>query len=311
LADLCGAKPLAYASAGSRIVKSCNDAAYRIDGSNLTTYTRDSENSRAFSHARAVPGRNEKMTPACRKTSLLLVAIWFSIGASSWAQRAQAVAQTPHSARAIAPADLTGYWVSVVTEDWRWRMFTPPKGDYAGLPLNAEGRKIADGWDPAKDEAAGEACRSYGAGNIMRVPGRIRISWRDDETLRIETDAGSQTRLIYFGAPKGSGGDWQGISQGSWDRYPAGRSLALSGSLKVITTRFRPGYLRKNGVPYSGSAILTEYFDRVNESNGAVYLVVTSALEDPTYLSEPFLTTVHFRRQADASGWNPTPCSAR
>src|SRR5881296_4740663 len=60
--------------------------------------------------------------------------------------------QPPPAARAAAPFDMAGYWVSIVSEDWRWRMF-PNKGDYAGVPLNAEGRKVADGWDPVKDEA--------------------------------------------------------------------------------------------------------------------------------------------------------------
>src|SRR3974390_2584828 len=60
----------------------------------------------------------------------------------------------PAPARAQAPIDLTGYWVSVVTQDWRYRMVTPPKGAFGGVPLNAEGRRVANEWDPAKDEAA-------------------------------------------------------------------------------------------------------------------------------------------------------------
>src|SRR5437764_3573240 len=91
------------------------------------------------------------------------------------------------SARAAAPIDLTGYWVSVVTEDWRYRMLTPFKGDYPGIPLNAEGKKTADAWDPAKDEAGGGQCKAYGAAAVLRVPGRLHITWQDDETLKIET----------------------------------------------------------------------------------------------------------------------------
>src|SRR5688572_13854775 len=72
------------------------------------------------------------------------------------AQRGRGAGQPAagRGARASAPVDLTGHWVSVVTEDWRYRMITPPKGEYGSVPLNAEGRKIADSWDPAKDEAA-------------------------------------------------------------------------------------------------------------------------------------------------------------
>ena len=92
---------------------------------------------------------------------------------------------------------------------------------------------------------------------------------------------------------------------------PAGRGTAPVGSLKVVTTHLKPGYLRKNGVPYSANATLTEYFDRVNEPNGDAYLVITTTVEDPVYLAQPFLTASHFRKQPDAKGWNPAPCSAR
>src|SRR2546425_12323265 len=112
--------------------------------------------------------------------------------------------EAPPTARAAAPFDMTGYWVSIVTEDWRWRMF-PNKGDYAGVPLNAEGRKVADSWDPAKDEAAGEQCKAYGAVGIMRIPGRFHITWLDDQTVKIETDAGRQSRVLRFGTGQGAG----------------------------------------------------------------------------------------------------------
>jgi hypothetical protein len=131
--------------------------------------------------------------------------------------------QAPRPARAAALFDVTGYWVSVVTEDWRFRMVTPPKGDYTGVSLNPEGRKIADAWDPAKDEAAGEQCRSYGAPNIMQMPGRIHITWQDEETLKIETDAGAQARLFHFAGAPSQGGGWQGVSKASWDLVTVGR----------------------------------------------------------------------------------------
>ncbi|PWT99450.1 MAG: hypothetical protein C5B51_27120 [Terriglobia bacterium] len=220
--------------------------------------------------------------------------------------------EPPRIGKAGAFFDPTGYWVSVVTEDWRLRMVTPKKGDYVGVSLNPEGRKIADGWDPAKDEAAGEQCRSYGAPNIMHVPGRLNVTWQDDQTLKIETDSGKQTRLFYFTAPPANaGGGWQGLSKATWDVIPGGRGMAPVGSLKVVTTNMKPGYLRKNGVPYSANAVLTEYFDRVNEPNGDAFLVVTTTVEDPAYLTQPLLTASHYRKQADASGWNPTACSAR
>jgi hypothetical protein len=231
--------------------------------------------------------------------------------------------QPLQTAKAAAPVDLTGYWVSVVTGDWRFRMMTPLKGDYTSMPMNGEARKIADSWDPAKDEAAGEQCKSYGAPALMRVPGRLHITWQDDQTLKLEMDSGTQTRLFAFGPPQSQGGDWQGVSKASWEYLPAqivstdGARTSIgvpdrrAGSLKVITTNFKPGYLRKNGMPYSANAILTEYFDRVTEPNGDSYIVVTSTVEDPTYLNQPFMLSTHFKKQADASGWNPTPCAAK
>jgi hypothetical protein len=223
--------------------------------------------------------------------------------------------QTP---KAAAPVDLTGYWVSLVTEDWRFRMMTPAKGDFPSIPLNPEGRKLALAWDPAKDEAAGEACKSYGAGNIMRMPGRLHITWQDDNTLKIETDTGTQTRLFHFGRPRppATAPDWQGFSVAQWEFAGGGRGRGAAavhgGDLKVVTTHLRPGYLQTNGVPYSADAVITEHFDALEkEANGDQWLIVTTLVDDPQYLNQPFQRSTHFKRQADASGWDPSPCSAR
>jgi len=219
----------------------------------------------------------------------------------------------PRAAREAAAIDLTGYWVSVVSEDWKWRMVTPKKGVYDSLPLNAEGRKVADGWDPAKDEAAGEQCRAYGAANIMRLPGRLRISWEDANTLRIDTDTGMQTRLLRFGPSASPPGEpsWQGHSVARWEYAAGGRGATRGGSLKVVTTNLRPGYVRRNGAPYSGKAVVTEYFDLNTMPNGDQWMTVTTKVEDPVYFTRPYLTTSDFKKLPDASGWNPTPCSAR
>jgi hypothetical protein len=221
------------------------------------------------------------------------------------------------AARPTGAADLAGYWVSVVTEDWEFRMVTPPKGEFGGLgslPINDEGKKVAASWDPAKDEAAGEQCRSYGAAAIMRVPGRLHITAPDDNTLRIDTDAGTQTRLLHFGAakpPESNERSWQGFSAASWEGGAGRRGGGGGGSLKVTTTQMRPGYLRKNGAPYSADAVLTEYFDRYTGPNGDEWLVVTTIVDDPKYLTQSFVTSSNFKKLPDSSGWNPTPCSAR
>jgi hypothetical protein len=219
----------------------------------------------------------------------------------------------PATAKTAAPFDLTGYWVSIVTEDWRYRMMTPAKGDFPSIPLNPEGVKTANQWDPAKDESDGNQCRSYGAGNIMRVPGRIHITWQDDNTLKVEMDNGQQTRLFHFGeAPSGeaNAATWQGTSIAQWE-YAGGRNTGRGGDLKVVTTRMKPGYLQKNGVPYSANAIVTEHFDITHEPDGNSWLIVTTLIDDPRYLQRPFQRSTHFRKQADAKGWDPEPCSAR
>jgi hypothetical protein len=280
----------------------------------------------------------------------MLVCAWLPI--VTMAQRDQAPPPAP-GARSAAPIDLSGFWVSVVTEDWRYRMVTPKKGDYASVPLNAEARRVADGWDPVKDEASGDACKSYGIANIMRVPGRVHLTWQDDNTLKVETDAGMQTRLLHFGeapgddAPQATGRDfgWQGYSVARWEfagperrggmgragppaggAGPPGDGPALrgdgpggrgrggptprGGSLKVVTTHMKAGYLRKNGVPYSERAVVTEYFDRHTEANGDQWFTVTTIVDDPKYLTEPFITSTHFKKEPDGAKWRPTPCTA-
>ena len=250
--------------------------------------------------------------------------------------------QPPLSAQQAAPIDLTGYWVSVVTEDWRWRMVTPPRKDYQSLPLNQAARKVADEWDLAKDEAAGVQCKPYGVGNIVRQPGRIHITWQDENTLKMEFDAGTQTRLIHFGASQPPSGPktWQGHSVGEWQRPgrnavadarvsetreagtppgggggglrgapPRNPAMFEGGSLRVTTTSFRDGYLRNNGVPYSENASLLEYFDRLPAPpNGDMWLIVSSTLEDPTYLTAPLYLSTQFKREPNGAKWNPTPC---
>ena len=274
-----------------------------------------------------------------RVTLAAIVLLTVGAGGNALAQRPPGAA----SQRESAPVDLTGYWVSVVSEDWRHRMATARKGDYESLPLNAEGRRVADTWDLDADNAAGLQCKAFGVGGLMRQPGRLHITWENDETLRIDFDAGSQTRLLRFagGAPAPAEKTWQGQSRAEWQRPPAasgqpvraqignntgpiaagggGRglrggpapssSISEGGALKVTTTGFREGYLRRNGVPYGEAATITEYFHRLPQHpNGDTWLLVVTVVEDPQYLNEPFYTSTHFKLERDGDGWNPTPC---
>ena len=241
-----------------------------------------------------------------------------------------AAPEVPPTPRASAPIDLTGYWVSIVNEDWRWRMMTPPKGDYASLPLTPQARKAADSWDYDKERGTDDACKPFGVGGLTRMPGRLHITWQDDVTLKIEFDAGTQTRLLYFDGREVSGPPtWQGHSQATWEpaglgpvdrngipagggrggRGGRGRGNVQGGSLKVVTTNFKAGHLRKNGVPYSDNASIEEYVDRLTYPNGDVMLLVRTTIQDPMYLTMPFLTSTNFKREPDGAKWKPTPCT--
>jgi len=232
--------------------------------------------------------------------------------------------QTPRDA---APVDLTGTWVSVIAEDWRYRMMTPPAGELYGLPLNAAAQEFMNAWDPEADEAAGLACKGYSAPNLMRLPGRARISWENESTLKIEYDTGEQTRLLNFGGtpPADSERTWQGYSVAQWVLAPRiargigfgalqapGPAGVPTGPLQVTTTNLREGYLRKNGVPFSENAQLTEYFIRRTDIvSGDEWFSLLSVVEDPEYLMGTFIRSSEFKKEADDSMWSPRPCSAR
>jgi hypothetical protein len=257
-------------------------------------------------------------------TAQVTLALLVSLGAQTvvHAQGRRGPAGPPPTAEAAAPVDFTGYWESVIQdEDWVYRMVTPRPGDYAGVPLRPAGMQIMDAWDPAKDTAAGEQCKSYGAPAIMRVPEHLHVTWQDDQTLKIETDAGQQTRLFHFVpsmADEHGPRTWQGYSVAEWQLQRQGGGFFAAGkpawgSLKVTTTDLKAGYLRKNGVPYSENARLVEYFDLVQDApdgKGNWWMVETSVVTDPVYLFSPFVTDDNFIKQSSDAGWKPSACSA-
>ena len=242
-----------------------------------------------------------------------VVMSWTAPAAAQFPPRGGGPPPTP---RASAPIDLTGVWVSIVNEDWRWRMITAPRGDFPGLPLSPAGRAIAMAWDPKTDGS----CKAFGAAAVMRMPTRVRISWADDATLKIETDNGQQMRLLHFGAAPGPGApSLQGDSAADWQRtappnnpfginFPGGPPPPPGGSLRVVTTNLSGGWLRRNGVPYSAKTTVTEFFDRFPVPDGSEWFVVTTQVVDPEYLLGRLVTSSHFRREPDASKWAPKPC---
>jgi hypothetical protein len=216
------------------------------------------------------------------------------------------------SAQASAPIDLTGSWVSVVTEDWMYRMVTPPKGQMVGVPVTPAARAAANAWDPAADEASGNACKAFGAAGVMRQPGTIRVSWQDDATLKVETTAGTQTRLFHFGAaPAAAEPSWQGTSAASWDVAATAAGAPRRGNLKVVTTNLKPGYVRKNGVPYGAGTVLTEYYDVYTADGNVTWMVVTTQVHDPVNFTTDFITSTHFKKLGANAAWKPEACSAR
>jgi len=247
---------------------------------------------------------------------VVAAAVVMSWAAQSAAQFPQRGGGPPLTPRASAPIDLTGVWVSIVNEDWRWRMITAPRGDFPGLPLSPAGREIAMAWDPKTDGS----CKAFGAAAVMRMPTRVRISWADDVTLKIETDNGQQTRLLHFGAGRPPGApSLQGDSAADWQRtlppnnpfginFPGGPPPPPGGSLRVVTTNLSGGWLRRNGVPYSAKTTVTEFFDRFPVPDGSEWFVVTTQVVDPEYLLGRLVTSSHFRREPDASKWTPKPC---
>lgn len=248
---------------------------------------------------------------------------------SLWAQaraRAQAPGQAsaapgaaPMSAEQAAPIDLKGYWVSLITQNWRFRMLIPGPGEYADIPINAKAKQFADAWKAGPDEAAGKQCEAYGAAVLMRNPERLHIAWQDPETLRVDTDAGMQTRLLHFKPPaRGAQTDasLQGLSLASWVlpgtgfRAPAPAANAPHyGSLQVDTDHLAPGLLRKNGVPYGADTKLTEWWDLRTEPEGDQWLSISTTVRDPEYLDGPYKYDSVFQKERDGSEWDPEPCS--
>ena len=274
---------------------------------------------------------------------ILLTAMTLPFVAARGSDNGNAMAQPELTPRTAAQFDLTGYWVSVINKDWVYRMITQDKGDRGTVPLNANGLKAANDWDPTKGAADGEQCKAYGAGGVMRLPSRLHISWKDDSTLKIDLDAGMQTRLLHFAdflPPSGFGASEapisllrfqappgaatrQGYSIAAWQKVVQIRGLqiviststppptpAQGGSLMVMTVQMKPGYLQRNGIPYSSDAVLTEYFNRIHLPNGEDYLILTSIVDDPVYLNEPYVTGTEFKRERDGAKWTPSPCGA-
>ena len=245
-----------------------------------------------------------------------------------------APAAPPPTAKASAPIDLTGYWTAFITEDWQARMLTTPKGASRGrIPFKPTGIQAAAKADPAADEAEHNTCKAFGAIGIMRQPTHLHITWQDENTLKVEADFGTQTRVFHFAPPTGLGrvdyisgayvppeapkleiptgteSSLQGYSVASWNIMGGERNVERGGDLKVVTTHLKPGYYWRNGAPYTGDAVLTEHFRTMALPDNSSWLVLVQIVEDPAYLTQPYVVNYQFKKLSDGSKWSPTPCT--
>jgi hypothetical protein len=200
--------------------------------------------------------------------------------------------------------DLTGYWVSLVTEDWVERMSpdSPPSG--------VGGRGGRGGGVPA----TADPCRAYGAGGSMRIPGRLYISWADDDTLQVDMDQGTQSRLFRFNAepPATGASSLQGYSTARWlagggggrggRGGRGGGAPPAWGALEVVTTQLSGGYLLTSKSNYVEGTVLTEIFAQ-HDDFGQEYLTVVASLDGgPT-------TSSTFRKEPNGDNFSPTGCT--
>lgn len=236
-----------------------------------------------------------------------------------WGQIPARTDSAPPSAQRQALFDMTGYWVSLITTDWRFRMIAPGPGEYAGIPITPAAKQFADNWNRAREEAAGRQCQAYGGAALMREPTRLHITWQDANTLRVQTDSGSQTRLLHFDAetPKaGTAPSLQGYSVAHWGLDQSGfgpppAGAPRFGTLEVVTSQLSGGLLRKNGVPYSNQTRVVEHWELNTEPTGDQWLTITLEITDPQYLREPYLVSANFQRESSGAGWDPTACSLK
>ena len=256
------------------------------------------------------------------KRSLIVLGAACLLLSSVEAQRGAGPAGAAQSAKVAAPVDLTGYWVSLVTEDWIERMApdSPPsgtggRGGGGGAPGGGRGR---GGAPPAASAAPADPCRAYGAGGSMRVPGRLNITWADDNTLKIEMDAGTQTRLLRFGqVPAPAQRTLQGHSIATWDtgaraggfggrgRGGAAPAAPRWGQLRVVTTNMTGGYLLSSRNTYGENAVLTENF--ITHSDfGTQYLTVMASIEEGGGNARIVSST--FKKEPDGSKFRPAGC---
>ena len=192
------------------------------------------------------------------------------------------------AAPASAQVDFSGEWAPRLWEDQPERVPGPELGDYLGIPINEAARLRAESWDASIQTLPEWQCRPHSADYIWRGPSNLRISKEVDPISR-ETTAfhaewlRSVDRAIYLDGrphpPADALHTWAGFSTAKWN----------GDVLTVTVTHLKEGYLRRNGLPRSDKATLTEHWIR----NGDLLTVMT-IINDPVYLTEPFVRTTDY-----------------
>jgi hypothetical protein len=204
---------------------------------------------------------------------------------------------------ASAQVDFSGEWAPRFHEDQPERVPGPPLGDYLGLPINDAARLRADSWDASMMTLPEWQCRPHSADYIWRGPSQLTIR-KEENPLTREITAFHAEWLRSIDNPVFLDGrerppddalhSWGGFATGKWE----------GDMLTVTTTHLKTGWIRRNGIPRSDRAVLTEHWIRHDD-----YLTLMSIVTDPAYLTEPFVRTTNWildPRQAIA----PYPCTA-
>jgi hypothetical protein len=204
----------------------------------------------------------------------------------------------------LAQRDLTGEWAPRFHEDQPERIPGPDIGDYLGLPINDSARLRGDSWDASLLTLPEHQCKPHPADYGPRGPANLRF-WRDIDTATQQTIAyhthiswQAPERTIWMDGrehpPEYAPHTWQGFSTGKWE----------GDMLTVTTTHLKNGWIRRNGIPRSDKAVLTEHWIRHDK-----FLTLVSIVNDPVYLSEPFIRTTDWQADPDQN-IAPYPCES-
>jgi hypothetical protein len=208
--------------------------------------------------------------------------------ARSWFAAIVALSCLAHAVPAAAQVDFSGEWAPRFWEDQPERVPGPDLGDFAGIPINEAARLRAEAWDASIQTLPEWQCRPHSADYIWRGPSPLRISKEVDPVSREITAFHAEwlrsvDRAVYLDGrphpPDDALHTWSGFSTAKWD----------GPILTVTVTHLKEGYLRRNGLPRSDRATLTEHWIR----NGD-YLTIVTIVNDPVYLTEPFIRTTDY-----------------